>query len=88
MTTKARVSATLYGAVRKAEGDADYHIKVMLEYYVLHAPHRNAKVPIDIVDARNESDFREQVRDGLLLHLNAKYPGNDFRARDVMLFGL
>jgi hypothetical protein len=88
MTTKARVAATLYGTVRKAEADSDYHTKVMLEYYVLHAPHRNAKVPIEVIDARNESDFREQIREGLLTYLNDKYPGSAFVARDIMLFGL
>jgi hypothetical protein len=86
---KARALATLTGMVRHPQGSVNYFVAAMFECVVMEGiALRNAKIPVEITGARNEQDYISQVKDELVNELNARWPGENFLARDVMLFGL
>jgi hypothetical protein len=86
---RARVIATLYSAVRHPKGTANYFTTCMVEYVVIvGAAYRSAKYPVEIIGARSEQEYRDQVKDALVLELNERWPADVFTARDIMLFGL
>ena len=86
---KARALATLTGIVRHPAGSPNYFVTAMFECSVMEgSAQRSTKFPVEITGARNEQDYIEQVKDAIVLGLNARWPGEAFRTRDVMLFGL
>jgi hypothetical protein len=86
---KARALATLSGIVRHPQGSVNYFVTAMFECSIMEGVTlRSAKIPVDVIGARNEQDYIGQVKDSLVAALNARWPGENFVARDVMLFGL
>ena len=86
---KARALATLNGMVRHPQGSLNYFVTAMFECVVMEGVAlRMAKIPVEITGARNEQDYIGQVKDEIVAALNTRWPGENFLARDVMLFGL
>lgn len=89
MSNEARVVATLDGQVRHPAGTADYFTTVMIAYTVLvGSAYRSAKYPVEVTGAKNEADYRESVKEALVAELKERWPADNFKTRDVMLFGL
>lgn len=83
----ARVAATRFAAVRHLPTDPPYMQKAVMEVIFLEGAYRSEKVEIIISNARNEDHAFEMIKDGLIAHLNARFPTEHYRERDVLLYG-
>jgi len=82
-----KVVATRKESVRHKPEDSANVLRVSLEYAFTYGPYRSAKEECVITEARNEADFSAMVKDDLADKINEKFPGENLRSRDVMLFG-
>lgn len=87
--SNARVSATRFGAVRHRATDAQFSAIVMLEYVALTgAFYRGAKYEVTIPSASSEQDFIASVKEQLLIELRQKFPADNYKLKDILIFGL
>ena len=86
---KIRVVATRSGAARHSKTDADYVVKVVVEWVVIYesAIYRAGMHEVSVTGPRNAEDFVENVLEDFVGHIQALFPSENFRAKDVMLIG-
>jgi hypothetical protein len=81
-----KVAASRFGAVlRGAVADSQ---KTILEVVFLEgAEYKNFKVELQVPGVHNEKQMADVVRDMLVASLTTKFPNENWRSRDVLVYG-
>ena len=68
---------------KPAQPDGTVHF--VIEYLATEGPVRSGKVEIAVDNIATREQLREDLKAGLVAHLNTRYPEENFRPRDILI---